>query len=87
MLATENTINELTNLKIICISEHWLKENEVGNYNFTDYYLASIFYIKLYIHIGVCIHGHKSIKCLEIKYIKDLSVEKFANSRLYILNT
>lgn len=76
MLAIENTINELKNLKIICVSEHWLNENEVGNYNFANYYLASIFFRKRYIHGGVCIYAHKSIKCSEIKHIKDLSVER-----------
>jgi exonuclease III len=48
--------------QIICLSEHHLRTDEVGQLNFCQYTVGTSFCRQTYIHGGVCVMVHKNIQ-------------------------
>lgn len=76
LLHIEEFLTKTKDVHVLCITEHWLQEYEVETYTFTDFYLASHFCRKTYIHGGVSIYVRKNITSHELTFITSLSVEK-----------
>lgn len=76
LLYLEEFLTKTKEIHVLCITEHWLQENEIKTYNFSDFYLASYLCRKIYIHGGVSIYIRKNITSYNLDSITSLSIEK-----------
>jgi len=51
-------------LQVICLTEHHLMTEEIGNVNLGQYTLGALFCRQIYKHGGVCIYVSKDISSL-----------------------
>lgn len=60
---------------IVCLSEHWLTDNEINLLNNHDYHVASNFCRTSHIHGGVLVMVRGALKYTVNDWISDLSIE------------
>lgn len=74
-LLLDSTINSMSNLKVLCFTEHWLRAGEIVTFGITNFKLLSSFCRSTHIHGGVSVYIHHSLKGIELNTIKELSRE------------
>ena len=67
---------ELGEVDVLCLSEHWLKEDYIKLISIDDYNLTSKFSRSNSTHGGTCIYVRQYLQRREIKYIQGISKEK-----------
>ncbi|VEN63801.1 unnamed protein product [Callosobruchus maculatus] len=75
ILILEDFIKSVSGLKVLCITEHWLREDELSCYNIPGFALKAAYCRVVHIHGGVSIYIHETLAGIELKKIKDLSQE------------
>nr|CAI5843020.1 unnamed protein product [Callosobruchus analis] len=75
LLNFEALIEGIDNIKIICLTEHWLREDEAYLYAINNFILKSKFCRTAHKHGGVSIYVHQSLQACEIKVINDMTRE------------
>jgi exonuclease III len=61
---------------VLCITEHWLDENEVGYHNFDNYSLISKFCRKNKLHGGSCIYIKTNLEVKPYNLFESLNQEE-----------
>ena len=67
---------ELGEVDVLCLSEHWLKEDYIKLINIDDFKLTSKFSRSNSTHGGTCTYVKQYLQTREINYIQGISKEK-----------
>lgn len=74
-------------IDILCVTEHWLTEQQIGSFNVPNYDIISSYERSVFKHGGVLIAVKNKWKASEIEIIKQLSIEKiFETTAIFIPN-
>jgi hypothetical protein len=68
--------DELSYVNVLCFTEHWQKEQQIGYMNFTQFELANSFCRITSGHGGACIYFKKGIKTREVNDVQNMNEEK-----------
>ncbi|PNF26089.1 hypothetical protein B7P43_G04923 [Cryptotermes secundus] len=68
--------NKMLESDILCITEHWLDEREIGYYNFENYSLISKFCRKNKLHGGSCIYVKTNLDAKPCNLFESLNQEE-----------
>jgi hypothetical protein len=68
--------DELSYVNVLCFTEHWQREQQIGYMNFTQFELANSFCRVTSGHGGACIYVKKGIITREVNYLQNMSEEK-----------
>jgi len=61
---------------VLCLTEHWMKEDYITTVHIDQYKLVSHFGRKNHKHGGSCIYVKKNIHTKDVNYLQGMSVEK-----------
>jgi hypothetical protein len=75
VLLTDKTLE----LDVLCITEHWLEEKEIGYYHFVNYSLVSKFSRKNKRHGGWCIYVKENLEAKPYKKTNSVALSPRAN--------
>jgi len=64
------------NIDVLCLTEHWIKEDYLTTVHIDQYKLVSHFGRKNHNHGGSCIYAKKDIRTKDVNYLQGMSVEK-----------
>jgi hypothetical protein len=64
---------ELNEVDVLCLSEHWQKEDHIQIYKFNDFKLSSSISRRKSTHGGTCIYVRYYLQTKETNYIQDNS--------------
>ena len=64
------------NIDVVCLTEHWIKEEYLTIIQLDQYKLVSYFGRKNHNHGGSCIYVNKNISTEEVNYLQGISPEK-----------
>ena len=64
------------NIDVVCLTEHWIKEEYLTIIQLDQYKLVSYFGRKNHNHGGSCIYVKKKISTKEVNYLQGISLEK-----------
>jgi len=64
------------NIDVVCLTEHWIKEDYLTTIQIDQYKLVSHFGRKNHNHGGSCIYVKKNIRTKDVNYLQGISVEK-----------
>jgi len=67
---------ELTEVDVLCLSEHWLREEYIELISIDEFKLTSNFSRSKSIRGGTCIYVKHYLQTKEVNYIKGISKEK-----------
>lgn len=62
------------NIDILCVSEHWMRE-DMNNFHFGNYGIASAYARKSHIHGGTLILNRLGFEVTDVQSIRNLSIE------------
>jgi hypothetical protein len=68
--------DELSYVNVLCFTEHWQREQQIGYTNFTQFELANSFCRVTSGHGGACIYVKKCKETREVHYFQNMSEEK-----------
>jgi hypothetical protein len=68
--------DELRYVNVLCFTEHWQREQQIGYINFTQFELANPFCRVTSGHGGACIYVKKGIETREVNNFQNMSEEK-----------
>jgi hypothetical protein len=69
--------SELADVDVLCLSEHWLREEYIKLINTDKFKLASNFSTSKSDHSGSCIYVKLHVQTKEINYLQGISKEKY----------
>jgi hypothetical protein len=79
--------SELADVDVVCLSEHWLREEYIKLISFDKFKLDSNFSRSKSDHGGSCIYVKHHVQTKEINYLKGITKEKdFEMSAVEILD-
>jgi len=70
-----NLLLQNVKVQVMCLTEHWVSEENMSNINFTDYLIAASFCRKQYIHGGVLLLVNQNVPTKPLN-ISSYSIEK-----------
>lgn len=69
-------VSEASPLDVICVSEHWLHQNELDFFEIKNYHLASTYCRSEFCHGGTLILVKNNLICKPLPHLNNISVEK-----------
>jgi hypothetical protein len=67
---------DMLHINILCLTEHWLQNDQLNMVNFDQFRLVSEYCRSLNTHGGSCIYVNNMIQCKEVPWLNNLSSDK-----------